>query len=119
MIRVTTAWPVAKRHRRRRAALAREDTPPIVGNEQTQVEHIGLELRAVEHFAHQSSEPKSLRDLAGTTAIVAGRTDDQEYARLGCRILSFVVRLLQPRAGREPLYRQLVVGISKFLTGLL
>ena len=82
MVRIAAAGPVAQRHRGRDAALARMDLAAVVRGQQAEVEHVGLHAAALEHLARELRQPPGLGDLAGTGAVVARRTIDQQHARV-------------------------------------
>jgi hypothetical protein len=80
VVRIARAGPVAQRHRRGHAGLARKDLPAVLGREQTQVEQIAGDARTFELLTRQLHEPEGLGHLTGARLIVArGRGDEQHW----------------------------------------
>ena len=118
MVGVARARPMAQRHRRRHARLAREDAAAVVRCEQAQVEQVGLDRRLLERVAGDACEAKGLRHLARAGAVVARRAAHHQHARPRRRVLLAGRRLAQAVAGGEPLVGQLVVGVGELRPGL-
>src|SRR4029077_20701825 len=110
--------PVAKRHRRRHAALARMDPAAVLGGEQAQVEKIDLDPGLLQLLADEPGEAKCLRDLARAGAVVARRAADDERARPGLGVGPRFLRLREARLGFDPFDREVVFWVGIAAPGL-
>ena len=85
VVRVTGARPVAERHGRRDARLARQDLAAVLGREQAQIEEVALEaFAAFDDLTGEPGQPERLRHLAGAGLVVPrGAGDEQDAPRRG------------------------------------
>ena len=119
MVGIATARPMTQRHRRRRATLARKNISTVFGREQAKVKHVGKDIGLFKNFAGNLQQPKCLGHLAGTGAIVARRTADQQHARRARRIGPAHLRLVDALLRRHPFCREVVLRIVISSTRLL
>ena len=113
VVGIATARPVTQRHGGGHAGLAGVDVQVVAGGQQTQVEQIHLDTFGLQNLPRPLGHAEGLGDLAGTAAIVARRTTDQQYPRAGRWIALGFVGQQQAVAGSFPLHRQQVVGVGK------
>src|SRR6185369_9003178 len=118
VVRVAAARPVAERHRRRHAPFARMDLAAVLGGEVAEVEEVDFDLLGDEGVLDIAREAERLRHLARAGAVVARRAADDERARRRRRVALRCLGALDPLARREPLDREVVVGVGVAGTGL-
>ena len=78
VVRVATAWPMAKRHCRRHTTLAGMNVASVFGGQQAEVKDINLNLSLLHDFARHLQQSKRLGHFARTSPVIPSRAANQQ-----------------------------------------